>query len=111
MLDIPFDCPKRKIKIPELEDKGGKVKALLGNSLLLMQGSFTISGILVGFWENLAQNIENKRLKVYTNCVGLPYDIMVSGTDTLETSFNEIVAYGSYCKSIISIRSGICDFF
>ena len=106
VLGLPYNTKKSTPAIDKIADD---VKGNLRKAILMMLGSFTIRGIPAVLWRKLAYELQKRGYEVYTNYSGLPYDIMLENTNKLETSLREIAAVSLYFKSIIGIRSGICD--
>ncbi len=106
ILDIPPDSVIDRVKIPDISDED---KDRFRNTVLLMpfcQGKWRCSDY---FWNSLiAYYKEHGIRQVYTN-IGNPSDYAIEGTEGLNLSVPELLAYSDQFTKIIGIRGGIFD--
>ena len=107
ILDLPLDCAKSEMQIPEIDDM--ELEKMFGNAVLLAPGVFSMQGQPLDFWSELAAACKACGHEVYTNWGGLEYDMEIPGTERLESSLKELVLIADKFRMIVASRSGICD--
>ncbi len=104
VLDIPLDSTIDPVKIDSVEDH-----ERFKDSILFMpfcQGKWRCSD---AFWDGLIKYYKARGIKkVYTN-IGNPNDHAIDGTEGLQLSVPDLLAYSDQFEKIIGIRGGIFD--
>jgi hypothetical protein len=101
--------PSMMKKTPNLYDEAMAKK--FANSVMLMPSANSCKAIDISFWTKLAEYIkEDKGYKVFTNYNGLDCEMMISGTEPVSSTFDELCEMSKYIDMFIGLRSGICDY-
>ena len=106
VLDIPLDSQIDRIRIPEVSNEN---RDQFTDTILIMpfcRGKWRCSD---AFWDGLIKYYKDRGIKkVYTN-VGNPNDHAIDGTEGLQLSVPDLLAYSDQFEKIIGIRGGIFD--
>lgn len=109
-LELSSDTRPVRMRIPEVEHSA-ELADLFSNAVLLMPGAIThhTESVSPVFWSKTAARLKEAGFTVYSNYNNLPHELIVEGTEPLESTLRELMILSMYFKGFVGLRSGICD--